>query len=68
MNKLLKITFVFVLSFWVSGCMKPKTDPVTGEKVLIENYMKKIHALVNERMVDLAGRFVFNSQGQEIFN
>lgn len=41
MNKLLKITFVFVLSFWVSGCMKPKTDPATGEKVLIENDMKK---------------------------
>lgn len=35
---------------------------------LFENNMKKIHALVNERMVDLAGRFVFNSQGQEIFN
>ncbi|MBM3167806.1 MAG: 3'-5' exonuclease [Bacteroidetes bacterium] len=33
-----------------------------------ENNMKKIHQLVNERMVDLAGRFVFNSQGQEIFN
>ena len=33
-----------------------------------ENDMKKIHELVNEKMVDLAGRFIFNSQGQEIFN
>ncbi|MFZ9187523.1 MAG: exonuclease domain-containing protein [Algoriphagus sp.] len=35
---------------------------------VFENDMKKVHALVNERMVDLAGRFVFNSQGQEVFN
>ena len=30
--------------------------------------MKKIHDLVNEKMVDLAGRFIFNSEGVEIFN
>ena len=30
--------------------------------------MKKIHDLVNEKMVDLAGRFIFNSEGIEIFN
>jgi DNA polymerase III subunit epsilon len=35
---------------------------------VFQNDMKKIHEMVNEKMVDLAGRFVFNSQGQEIFN
>ena len=35
---------------------------------VFENDMKKIHALVNERMVDLAGRFIFDGQGQEVFN
>lgn len=34
----------------------------------IENDMKKIHSLINEKMVDLAGRFVFNSDGVECFN
>ncbi len=44
-------------------------EDLQGNKLgVFENDMKKIHALVNERMVDLAGRFVFNSQGQEIFN
>ena len=28
---------------------------------VFENDMKKIHALVNERMVDLAGRFIFDA-------
>ena len=35
---------------------------------VFENDMKKIHALVNERMVDLAGRFIFDAKGQEVFN
>lgn len=40
-----------------------------GNKLgVFENDMKKIHDLVNEKMVDLAGRFVFNSQGEEVFN
>jgi DNA polymerase-3 subunit epsilon len=44
-------------------------EDLQGNKLgVFENDMKKIHALVNERMVDLAGRFVFNSQGQEVFN
>src|SRR5690606_10139306 len=34
----------------------------------IENDMKKIHSLINEKMVDLAGRFVFNSDDVECFN
>jgi DNA polymerase-3 subunit epsilon len=34
----------------------------------LENDMKKIHALLNEKMVDLAGRFIFNNKGEECFN
>lgn len=34
----------------------------------MENNMKKIHHLINEKMVDLAGRFVFNADGVECFN
>jgi DNA polymerase-3 subunit epsilon len=34
----------------------------------LENDMKKIHSLINEKMVDLAGRFVFNAEGVECFN
>jgi DNA polymerase-3 subunit epsilon len=34
----------------------------------MENDMKKIHSLINEKMVDLAGRFVFNGNGVECFN
>lgn len=34
----------------------------------IENDMRKIHNLINEKMVDLAGRFVFNEKGEEVFN
>lgn len=34
----------------------------------MENDMKKIHSLINEKMVDLAGRFVFNADGVECFN
>src|SRR5690606_1409259 len=44
-------------------------EDLQGKKVgIFTNDMKKIHEMVNEKMVDLAGRFVFNSQGQEIFN
>lgn len=44
-------------------------EDLQGNKVgIFTNDMKKIHEMVNEKMVDLAGRFVFNSQGQEIFN
>lgn len=40
-----------------------------GNKLgVFENDMKKIHDLLNEKMVDLAGRFIFNSQGEEVFN
>ncbi|UCS92989.1 3'-5' exonuclease [Echinicola marina] len=40
-----------------------------GNKLgIIENDMKKIHALINEKMVDLAGRFIFNDDGVECFN
>ncbi len=33
----------------------------------MENDMKKIHSLINEKMVDLAGRFVFNAEGGGVF-
>ncbi|MFO7822785.1 MAG: exonuclease domain-containing protein [Cyclobacterium sp.] len=35
---------------------------------VMENDMKKIHLMINEKMVDLAGRFVFNDKGEECFN
>lgn len=34
----------------------------------IENDMDSIHQLTNEKMVDLAGRFVYDAKGTEIFN
>ncbi len=34
----------------------------------LENDMKKLHMLLNEKMVDLAGRFIFNNNGEECFN
>lgn len=40
-----------------------------GNKVgIIENDMEKIHNLTNMKMVDLAGRMVFDNDGIEIFN
>jgi DNA polymerase-3 subunit epsilon len=40
-----------------------------GNKVgIIENNMEKIHNLTNQNMVDLAGRMVFDNEGDEIFN
>ncbi|MBI0398816.1 3'-5' exonuclease [Cyclobacterium marinum] len=44
-------------------------EDLQGNKIgIIENDMKKIHNMINERMVDLAGRFVFNDNGEECFN
>lgn len=44
-------------------------EDLQGNKVgIFENDMKKLHDLLNEKMVDLAGRFVFNSKGEEVFN
>ncbi|KPQ18834.1 MAG: DNA polymerase III subunit epsilon [Algoriphagus marincola HL-49] len=46
-----------------------EVEDLQGNKLgIFENDMKKIHDLVNEKMVDLAGRFIFNSEGIEIFN
>jgi len=46
-----------------------EAEDLKGNKLgIFENDMKKIHDLVNNNMVDLAGRFVFDSQGTEIFN
>ncbi|GGZ31124.1 DNA polymerase III subunit epsilon [Echinicola pacifica] len=44
-------------------------EDLQGNKLgVIENDMKKIHNLINEKMVDLAGRFINNDQGVECFN
>ena len=44
-------------------------EDLQGNKIgIMENDMKKIHNLINEKMVDLAGRFVFNDKGEECFN
>lgn len=43
-------------------------DGLGKEIGVIENDMESIHQLTNEKMVDLAGRFVFDTKGTEIFN
>lgn len=44
-------------------------EDLLGNKLgIIENDVKKLHALLNEKMVDLAGRFIFNDDGVECFN
>jgi len=44
-------------------------EDLQGNKLgVIENDVKKLHALLNEKMVDLAGRFIFNDEGVECFN
>lgn len=46
-----------------------EVEDLQGNKLgSFPNDMKRIHEMVNEKMVDLAGRFIFNSQGEEIFN
>lgn len=46
-----------------------EAEDLQGNKLgVFENDMKKIHAIVNKQMVDLAGRFVFNKDGEEVFN
>jgi DNA polymerase III subunit epsilon len=60
---------VDVLRAQIERYLGEEVEDLQGNKIgFFENDMKKIHELVNEKMVDLAGRFVFNSQGQEIFN
>ncbi len=40
-----------------------------GNKIgTIDNNMAKLHELTNHKLVDLAGRIVYNAEGQEIFN
>ena len=46
-----------------------EAEDLEGNKLgVIQNEMKKIHNLLNEKMVDLAGRFIFNENGEECFN
>ncbi|MDH5607865.1 MAG: 3'-5' exonuclease [Cyclobacteriaceae bacterium] len=44
------------------------TDMLGQELGTLENDMDKIHDLINQRMVDLAGRIVYNEKGLEVFN
>lgn len=40
-----------------------------GKKMgTIDNDMSKLHELTNHKMVDLAGRMVYNEEGNEVFN
>jgi DNA polymerase-3 subunit epsilon len=46
-----------------------EAEDLLGNKLgVFENDMKKIHSILNEKMVDLAGRFIFNEDGVECFN
>ncbi|EOZ98481.1 DNA Pol III Epsilon Chain [Indibacter alkaliphilus LW1] len=46
-----------------------EAEDLQGNKLgIFENDMKKIHSILNEKMVDLAGRFIFNEDGIECFN
>jgi len=46
-----------------------EAEDLLGHKLgVFETDMKKIHLLLNEKMVDLAGRFIFNEKGEECFN
>lgn len=46
-----------------------EAEDLQGNKLgVFQNDMKKIHNLLNEKMVDLAGRFIFNDKGEECFN
>lgn len=46
-----------------------EAEDLQGNKLgIFQNDMKKIHSLLNEKMVDLAGRFIFNDKGEECFN
>jgi DNA polymerase-3 subunit epsilon len=44
------------------------TDLLGKEIGVIENNVDSLHELTNKKMVDLAGRMVFNDEGQEVFN
>ncbi|MEQ8552503.1 MAG: 3'-5' exonuclease [Cyclobacteriaceae bacterium] len=40
-----------------------------GEDIgVVENNMNTLHQLTNQKMVDLAGRIVYNDKGEEVFN
>lgn len=44
------------------------TDLMGNKLGVIENDMAKLHQLTTSNMVDLAGRMVFNKDGDEVFN
>lgn len=44
------------------------TDLLGNELGEIKNDMNVLHNLTNQKMIDLAGRMVYNNEGQEVFN
>jgi len=46
----------------------PVTDLLGKPLGTLENDMSAIHQLTNEKMIDLAGRIVFDENGDEVFN
>lgn len=44
------------------------TDMLGKEIGVVENNIETLHKLTNKKMVDLAGRIVFNDKNEEIFN
>lgn len=58
-----------VLAAQIERYQGQEVTDLLGNKVgTIDNDMSKIHELANHNMVDLAGRIVYDSEGQEIFN
>lgn len=47
---------------------EPVTDPQGNQLGILDNNIEQIHKIFNNQMVDLAGRFVYNQEGIEVFN
>jgi DNA polymerase-3 subunit epsilon len=47
---------------------KDVTDNQGNKIGIIENNVEALHDISSTKMVDLAGRFIFNDQGVEVFN
>ncbi len=60
-----KEVFVAQIEKYEGQEMKDLLGNVMGK---IENDMSKVHNLINKKMIDLAGRMVYDDNGDEIFN
>lgn len=47
---------------------QPVIDTKGKEVGIVENNIEHLHKIFNKQMVDLAGRFVYNQEGVEVFN